>query len=97
LVAPPIWTGWAPHHMAYKGTITLRPETLTQIVEDTCNSLIYHGFEKLILVNGHREANLQPIQIGMNKVRNKTGAHLEITDPIYINAQNGKELSEVEK
>lgn len=97
LVAPPIWTGWAPHHMAYKGTITLRPETLTQIVEDTCNSLIYHGFEKLILVNGHREANLPPIKIGMTKVRNQTGAFLAIADPFYINAQNGKELSEVEK
>lgn len=96
LISPPIWTGWAPHHMAYKGTITLKPETLTSIVEDTCNSLIYHGFEKIILINGHREANLPPIKIGMTKVRNKTGAFLCIADPFYINAQKGKELSEVE-
>lgn len=96
LIAPPIWTGWAPHHMAYKGTITLKPETLTSIVEDTCNSLIYHGFEKIILINGHREANLPPIKIGMTKVRNKTGAFLCIADPFYINAEKGKELSEVD-
>lgn len=96
LIAPPLWVGWAPHHMAYKGTITLRPETLTSVVEDMCKSLIYHGFEKIILINGHREANLPPIKIGMTKVRNKTGAFLAIADPFYINAEKGKELSEVD-
>ncbi|MEC5423373.1 creatininase family protein [Virgibacillus sp. C22-A2] len=97
LIAPPVWVGWAPHHMAYKGTITLKPETLTSIVQDMCESLIYHGFEKIILINGHREANLPPIKIGMTKVRNKTGAFLAIADPFYINAEKGKELSEVEE
>ncbi|MFA1821818.1 creatininase family protein [Virgibacillus oceani] len=97
LIAPPLWVGWAPHHMAYKGTITLRPETLTSVVEDMCESLIYHGFEKIILINGHREANLPPIKIGMTKVRNKTGAFMAIADPFYINAQKGKELSEVDE
>ncbi|WP_163969684.1 creatininase family protein [Oceanobacillus halotolerans] len=97
LIAPPLWVGWAPHHMAYTGTITLRPETLTSMVEDMCESLIYHGFEKIILINGHREANLPPIKIGMTKVRNKTGAFMAIADPFYINAEKGKELSEVEE
>ena len=96
LVAPPVWVGWAPHHMAYKGTITLRPETLTAIVMDMCQSLIYHGFEKIILINGHREANLPPLKIGMAKVRNQTGAFLAIADPFYINAEKGKELSDVD-
>lgn len=96
LVAPPLWLGWAPHHMAYKGTITLRPETLTNVIIDTCESLIYHGFEKIIIINSHREANLPPIKIGMAKVRNKTGAFIAIADPFYINAEKGRELSEVE-
>ncbi|WP_051189188.1 creatininase family protein [Halalkalibacillus halophilus] len=96
LIAPPIWTGWAPHHMAYKGTITLRPETLTSVVEDTCASLIHHGFEKIIIINGHREANLAPIRIAMTRLRNKTAAFLAIADPFYINHEKGKELNEVE-
>lgn len=96
LIAPPLWVGWAPHHMAYTGTITLRPETLTQVIEDMCESLVYHGFEKIIIINGHREANLPPIKIAMAKVRNKTGAFIAIADPFYINHEKGKELSEVE-
>ncbi|WKA56792.1 creatininase family protein [Planococcus shixiaomingii] len=92
LVAPPVWTGWAPHHMAYPGTITLRPETLTAVAEDTLQSLIYHGFEKILIVNGHREANLPPLRIAMTRLRNKTGAFIAIVDPFYFNAEAGKTL-----
>jgi len=92
LVAPQSWVGWAPHHMAYPGTITLRPETLTALVEDICQSLIYHGFEKIIIINGHREANLPPIKIATTRLRNKTGAFLPIVDPFYFNFEKGKEL-----
>ena len=96
LIAPPVWVGWAPHHMAYKGTVTLRPETLTQVIEDICMSLIYHGFEKIIIINGHREANLAPIRIAMTRLRNKTGVFMAIADPFYINFEKGEELSEVD-
>lgn len=92
LIAPPTWVGWAPHHMAFPGTVTLRPETLTALVEDICESLIYHGFERIIIVNGHREANLPPIKIAMTRLRNKTGAFLAIADPYYLNDQKGREL-----
>jgi len=80
LVAPPLWYGWTPHHMAYPGTITLRAETLTAIIEDVCQSLIYHGFNRLIVVNGHRVANLPPIEIAAVKVRNRTGGRILIYD-----------------
>ena len=96
LIAPPMWIGWAPHHMAYKGTITLKPETLTRVVEEMCESLIYHGFEKILLINGHREANLPPMKIAMTRVRNTTGAYIAIADPFYINAEKGKALSDVD-
>ncbi|MFD2829939.1 creatininase family protein [Corticicoccus populi] len=96
LVASPLWYGWAPHHMAYPGTVTLRPETLTSVVEDVINSLIYHGFEKILIINGHREANLPPLRIALTRVRNNTGAFVGIADPFYINAVAGRELSDVD-
>lgn len=89
LVAPPLWLGWAPHHMAYPGTITLRPETLSNLVYDVGKSLIYHGFEKIIIINGHREANLPPLKIAATKLRNETGAYLVIADPFYIAKEVG--------
>lgn len=84
LVAPPIWYGWAPHHMAYPGTVTLRPETLTDLVADVLTSLVYHGFGRLVVVNGHRIANLPPLQIAVNRVRQRTGALALVVDPVWL-------------
>ena len=80
LVAPPVWYGWTPHHMAYPGTLTLRAETLTAVIEDVCQSLLYQGFNRLIVVNGHRVANLPPLEIAAVKVRHRTGGRILIYD-----------------
>ncbi|MBO8157385.1 MAG: creatininase family protein [Bacillaceae bacterium] len=96
LVAPPLWLGWAPHHMAFPGTITLRPETLTSLLYDVAKSLIYHGFEKLVIINGHREANLPPLKTAVTKLRNETGAFLTIVDPFYIGSEIGKKIKKSE-
>jgi creatinine amidohydrolase len=84
LVAPPMHFGWSPHHLAYPGGITLRPETLTQVALDIGESLISHGFRKIIYVNGNRVANLPPLQIAMAKLRFKTGAYVAIIDTHLI-------------
>jgi len=53
LVAPPIWSGYSPHHMENPGTITLRHETFTALLTDVVDSIMHHGFRHLILINGH--------------------------------------------
>ena len=78
LVAPPIWFGWSPHHMAYPGTITIRPETLIELIMDVCRSLIYHGFHRVIVLNGHRVANMAPLTIAATTLREQTGAYVVV-------------------
>jgi creatinine amidohydrolase len=80
LVAPPLHFGWSPHHLAYPGGITLRPETLTQVIVDVGESLLVHGFRKLVLVNGNRVANLPPMEIAATKLRFSSGAHVSVVD-----------------
>ncbi|MGE5654873.1 MAG: creatininase family protein [Bacillota bacterium] len=92
LVAPPIWYGWSPHHLAYPGTISLRPETLTELIVDCSRSLIHHGFKKILIINGHRMANLPPIQIAATRVRNQTGALMVIADPFYVGELAGRQI-----
>jgi creatinine amidohydrolase len=53
LVTPTIFAGSSEHHMAFPGTLTLRPETLAAVVRDICLSLARHGFRRLLIVNGH--------------------------------------------
>jgi creatinine amidohydrolase len=53
VVAPTISYGFSPHHMQFKGTITLRESTLASLIVDVCTSLEQHGFKRIILINGH--------------------------------------------
>jgi creatinine amidohydrolase len=53
LVAPTIAVGMARHHMAFPGTLTLRPETLMAVLRDHVWSLHQHGFRGIVFVNGH--------------------------------------------
>ncbi|MBM3517808.1 MAG: creatininase family protein [Alphaproteobacteria bacterium] len=53
LVAPTISVGLAEHHMAFPGSMTLLPATLTAVIEDYAASLARHGFRHLYFVNGH--------------------------------------------
>ncbi len=53
LVGPTFNVGQAQHHMAFTGTITLRPSTMIAAMVDWAQSLEHHGFERLYWFNGH--------------------------------------------
>ena len=53
LVAPPIWWGTSPHHLAYPGTISLNMKTMSDLMVDIVSSLWRHGFYRVLFLNGH--------------------------------------------
>jgi creatinine amidohydrolase len=53
LVTPIIPFGVSPHHMMYPGTISLRVETVVNVLRDVCESIIAHGFERILILSGH--------------------------------------------
>lgn len=68
LMAPTIPYGDADHHLAFPGTISLSTETTTAVLVDVYESLLGHGFENIITVNGHRVANLTAIDTATKQV-----------------------------
>ncbi len=53
LVAPTLNYGISPHHMAFKGSVTLSPMTFMKVIIDVCLSFVHHGFSRIIFINGH--------------------------------------------
>ncbi len=60
LVTPPLNFGMAEHHLAFPGTISLKPSTYLLFLKDVFSSLIGHGFRKFYIVNGHG-GNMAPL------------------------------------
>ncbi len=92
VVAPVVPYGWSPHHMGYPGTVTLGAATLQAVIEDIGRSLIHHGFRRLIVVNGNRIANLQPLEIAAVRLTNRTGAYVAVADAGLIAREEVKAL-----
>jgi|LGVF01.1.fsa_nt_gb creatinine amidohydrolase len=87
IVTPPLWFGWSPHHLALPGTISIRPQILIEILFDVLSSLATHGFDRFIIVNGHRIVNIPWIQISAEKAQRELGVKVAIFDPAYMSKE----------
>ena len=95
LLTPPIWFGDSPHHMGKPGTISLRSETIVELLTDIYRSLIHHGFKVIITFNGHRLANLSVIDIAARRVKGESPDVLfAAMDPVVIGATVSRQIQE---
>jgi creatinine amidohydrolase len=53
LVAPTLNMTLSWYHMQFPGAIRLETPTFFQVFREVCDSLVRHGFENLVAVNGH--------------------------------------------
>ncbi len=85
---PAIWMGYSPQHMHEpgmgRGTITVRSSTLLNLVNDVARSLIHHGFNKIVFINGHG-SNVKIIDPVLRKLRYETGALISFVKPYMEN------------
>ena len=84
LIAPTIAVGMAQHHLAFAGSITLKPSTLILVVRDMVNSLIQHGFERFYFLNGHG-GNIATVNAAFSEIYAQ--ASLGVQPPKYSNVR----------
>jgi len=53
LVLPPIAYGLNMHHIDFPGTIHIEPDVFIAYCLNITKSVAYHGFKKILLINGH--------------------------------------------
>jgi creatinine amidohydrolase len=91
LILPPIAYGYTGHVMDFPGTINTHYETFIRQVLDVTKSLAYHGFKKIILLNGHG-SNMPNLDLAARRTNLETDAecmlvawwHLLNIDPGFM-------------
>ncbi len=53
LVLPPVAYGLNLHHIDFPGTIHIEPDVFIAFCTNITKSVAYHGFKKILVVNGH--------------------------------------------
>ena len=53
IVAPVVLAGYSVYHSGFAGSLSLKPETLQQVLYETAEMLIKHGFRRIMLFNFH--------------------------------------------
>jgi creatinine amidohydrolase len=73
LVLPTIAYGYTGHVMDFPGTINTHYETFIKQVLDVTKSLAYHGFKRIILLNGHG-SNMPNLDLAARRTNLETDA-----------------------
>jgi creatinine amidohydrolase len=72
VLCPVIGYGLSEHHMAFAGTLTLRPATLIAVLSDLAESLASWGLDRILIVNGHG-GNIDAIRLACRSARRDHG------------------------
>lgn len=91
LVLPTLQYGYTGHVMDFPGTINTHYETFIKQVMDVTQSLAYHGFKKIVLLNGHG-SNMPNLDLAARRTNLETDAecvlvawwHLLTVDPEFL-------------
>jgi len=83
LVVPTMPFGYSEYFRHYPGTITLRPETLAAVVEDTVNCLLGHGLRRIVIFNGHA-GNAPILELLTRRIRRERGLLIPSVSPLQV-------------
>src|SRR2546423_8879164 len=72
LVAPTLNVTLSWFHMQFPGSMRLSTTTFLQVFREVCDSLVHHGFENLLAVNGHG-GNIAALTVAINHYFETTG------------------------
>ncbi len=71
LVAPILLPGQSPYHMGFPGVITLSSETIERVYVEAAQSLIRHGFKRILFLTAH-SGNEATVRFIVDRINQET-------------------------
>lgn len=88
IVGPTINVGMALHHAAFPGSISLRPSTLIQVIQDYLVGLSRSGFRRFFFINGHG-GNVATLKAAFSETYTKlSDLHIPEADQVRCKVNN---------
>lgn len=83
LVLPLCPLGVTPMHMPFPGTVSLRPQTLQDVVADIGASLAQHGCRQFVILNWH-EGNIPSLALVAEHLHREVGLAVVLVQACYV-------------
>ncbi|MGB5985777.1 MAG: creatininase family protein, partial [Desulfobacterales bacterium] len=88
VVVPPMWYGMSMHYRHKPMCVSLSSDTLTQVLREVLQSLVYWGINKVLIVNGH-DGNISSIETAARDIKIKyPDMGLAVLDAWWVTAGN---------
>jgi creatinine amidohydrolase len=78
VVLPAIWLGMSDHHMDFGGTLTADHETFHGVLHAVIQSVIHHGFRRILVNNGHG-GNTDALKLATARLKRHFDAPIVVT------------------
>ncbi len=72
LVAPTLNVTLSWYHMQFPGSMRLSTTTFLQVFREVCDSLVHHGLDRIVAINGHG-GNVAALTVAVNHYLEVTG------------------------
>src|SRR3954464_12993451 len=72
LVAPTLNVTLSWYHMQFPGSMRLSTTTFLQVFREVCDSIVHHGLENVVAINGHG-GNVAALTVAVNHYFEQTG------------------------
>ncbi|MGB1927651.1 MAG: creatininase family protein [Rubripirellula sp.] len=82
LYLPLMWLGNSHHHLDFQGTLSAESRTWINLLSGTIDNLLFHGFRRIMVVNGHGGNNV-PVSQCLFEKRQQTR---ERTNLLFLNS-----------
>jgi creatinine amidohydrolase len=86
LVAPTVNVTLSWYHMEFPGTMRLVTDTFLRVFRDICDSLFRHGFETVVVVNGHG-GNVAALTVAINEYYDITGRRMPVANWLELGSE----------
>lgn len=86
VVAPVLLVGYSEYHSGFPGTLSIKPDTMVQVLFETAQMLLKYGFRRLMFFNSHGGNNIvqQKIIHRINQETEAVAAAIGYGGPIQV-------------